>query len=48
MLLQVCGQNRLDDEEPKALELHMIQVDQKVELWPGQVEAPGGGGVVAL
>lgn len=48
MLLEVCGQYRLDDEEAKSLELHMIQVDQEVELWPGQVEAPGGRSVVVL
>lgn len=48
MLLEVCGQYRLDDEEAKALELHVIQVDQEVELGPGQVEAPGGRSVVVL
>lgn len=48
MLLQVCGQDSLDDEEAKALELHVIQVDQEVELGLGQVEAPGGRGVVVL
>lgn len=48
MLLEVCGQNSLDDEEAKPLELHMIQVDQEVELGPGQVEAPGRRSVVVL
>lgn len=48
MLLQVCGQDGFDDKEAEALELHVIQVDQKVEFWPGKVEAPGGGGVVVL
>ncbi|TNN86638.1 hypothetical protein EYF80_003106 [Liparis tanakae] len=38
----------LDDEEAKSLELHMVQVGQEVELWPGQVEAPGGRSVVVL
>lgn len=48
MLLEVRGQYGLNDEEAKALELHMIQVDQEVELWPGQIEVPGGRGVVVL
>ena len=48
MLLEVCGQNSLDDEEAKTLELHVIQVDQEVELGPGQVEAPGRRSVVVL
>lgn len=48
MLLEVGGQDGLNDEKTKALELHMIQVDQEVELWPGQVEVPGGRGVVVL
>lgn len=48
MLLEVCGQYRLDDEEAKALEFHMVQVDQEVELWPGQIEVPGGCSVVVL
>lgn len=48
VLLQVCGQDGFDDQEAEALELHVIQVDQKVEFRTGKVEAPGGGGVVVL
>lgn len=48
MLLEVCGQYSLNDKEAKTLELHVIQVDQKVELWPGQIEVPGGRGMVVL
>lgn len=48
MLLEVRGQDGFNDKEAKALELHMIQVDQEVELWPGQIEVPGGRGVVVL
>lgn len=48
MLLEVRGQDGLNDEKTKALELHVIQVDQEVELWPGQIEVPGGRGVVVL
>lgn len=48
MLLEVCGQYSFDDKEAKALELHVIQIDQEVELWPGQVEAPGRRSVVVL
>ncbi len=48
VLLEVCGQYSLDDKEAKTLELHVIQINQEVELWPGQVEAPGGRCVVVL
>lgn len=48
MLLQVRGQDGFNDQEAEALELHVIQVDQKVKFWLGKVEAPGGGGVVVL
>ena len=48
MLLEVRGEYRLDDEEAKALELHVIQVEQEVELWLGQIEAPGRGRVMVL
>lgn len=48
VLLEVCGQYSLNDKEAKTLELHVIQVDQKVELWPGQIEVPGGRSVVVL
>lgn len=48
MLLQVCGEDGLDDQEAKAFELHVVQVGQEVELWPGQVEAPGRSSVVVL
>lgn len=48
VLLEVRGKNGLDDEEAKALELHMIQVDQEVELWLRQIEVPGRRGVVVL
>lgn len=48
MLLEVCGQYSLNDKEAKTLELHVIQVDQKVELWLGQIEVPGGRGMVVL
>lgn len=48
MLLEVRGQDGFNDKEAKALELHMLQVDQEVELWPGQIEVPGGRGVVVL
>lgn len=48
VLLEVRGQDGLNDEKAKALELHMIQVDQEVKFWPGQVEVPGGCSVVVL
>lgn len=48
MLLQVRGQDGFNDQEAEALELHVIQVDQKVKLRLGKVEAPGCGGVVVL
>lgn len=48
MLLEVCGKYSLDDKEAKTLELHVIQVDQEVELRSGQVEAPGRRSVVVL
>lgn len=48
VLLEVCGQYSLNDKEAKTLELHVIQVDQKVELWPGQIEAPSRRSVVVL
>lgn len=41
MLLEVCGQDGLNDKEAKSLKLHMVQVNQEVELGPGQVETPG-------
>lgn len=41
MLLQIGGQNGLDDQEPKTFELHVVQVDQEVELRPGHEEVPG-------
>lgn len=46
MLLQIGGQNGLDDQEPKTFELHVVQVDQEVELRPGHEEVPGWGSVV--
>lgn len=48
VLLEVCGQYSLNDKEAKTLKLHVIQVGQKVELWPGQIEVPGGCSVVVL
>lgn len=48
VLLEVCGQDSLNDKEAKTLELHVIQIDQKVELWLGQVEAPGRCSMVVL
>lgn len=48
MLLEVCGQDCLNDEKAKTLELHMIQVGQEVELRLGQVETPGRCSVVVL
>ena len=48
VLLEVCGQYGLDDKEAETLELHVVQVDQEVELRPGQVEAPGRRSVVVL
>ena len=48
VLLEVCGEYRLDDEEAKALELHVIQVEQEVELRLGQIEAPGRRRVMVL
>lgn len=48
MLLEVSGQYSLYDKEAKTLEFHMIQVDQEVELWPRQVEAPGSRSMVVL
>lgn len=48
MLLEVCGQYSLNDKEAKTLELHVIQVDQKVELRLGQVQAPGSCSVMVL
>lgn len=48
MLLEVCSQYSLNDKEAKTLELHMVQVDQKVELWLGQVEVPGRRSMVVL
>lgn len=48
VLFEVCGQYSLYDKEAKTLKLHVIQVDQEVELRPGQVEAPGRCRVVVL
>lgn len=48
MLLQVGGEDGLDDEEAKALELHMVQVGQEVELRLGQEETPRCRGMVVL
>lgn len=48
MLLEVCGQNRLDDKEAETLELDVVQVGQEVEFGLGQVEAPSRRGVVVL
>lgn len=48
VFLQVSGQNGLDDEEAEMLELHVVQVDQEVVLWPGHEEVPGSSSVVVL
>ena len=48
MLLEVRGEYGLDDKEAKALELHVVKVEQEVELGLGQIEAPGGGRVMVL
>ena len=48
VLLQVSGQDGLDDQETEAFELHVVQVGQEVELGLGQVQTPGRGGVVVL
>lgn len=48
MLLQVSGQDGLNDEEAEMLELHVVQVDQEVVLWPGHEEVPGSSSVVVL
>lgn len=48
MFLQVGGEDSLDDKKAKTFELHVVQVGQKVELRPGQEEAPCRGGVMVL
>ena len=40
MLLEVCSKNGLNDEEPKAFELCLVQVDEPVELRLCEEEAP--------
>jgi len=48
MFLQVSSQNCLDDEEAEMLELHMVEVDQEIVLWPRHEKVPGSSGVVVL
>lgn len=48
VLLEVCGQYRLNDKEAKTLEFHMIKVGQEVVLWLRQVETPGRRSMMVL
>lgn len=48
VLLEVCGQDCLNDKEAETLEFNVIQVGQEVVLGLGQVEAPGRCSVVVL
>lgn len=48
MFLQVSSQDGLNDEEAEMLELHVVQVDQEVVLWPGHEEVPGSSSMVVL
>ena len=40
VLLEVCGKDGLNDKEPKAFELCLVQVDEPVELRLGEEETP--------
>lgn len=48
MLFEVGGQNRLDDEETEALELHVFKVHQEVVLGSRHEEVPGCSCVVVF
>lgn len=48
MLLEVGGENGLDDEEAEAFELHVAQVAQEVVLRVRQEEVPSCSSVVVL
>ena len=48
VLLQVGGQNGLDDQEAETFEFHMVQVDEEVVLRVGHEEIPGRGSVVVF
>ena len=48
MPLEVCGQDELDDQEPEATELGVLQTGQEVVLGLGDEQTPGGGSVVVL
>lgn len=48
MLLQISGQNGLNDQETETLELHVVQVDEEVVVWMRHEEVPGRGSVVVF
>ena len=48
VLLEVCGKNGLNDEEPKAFELCLVQMNEPVELRLCEEEAPHRRCVVTL
>jgi len=48
VFLEVGGQDGLDHQEAEALELHVLQVGQEVELRPRHEEVPGRRRVVVL
>lgn len=48
VLLEVGGEDGLDDEEAESFELHVAQVAQEVVLGVRQEEVPGGSSVVVL